>query len=60
MTNSKLVQIATTMNAVFPNVVGDTSTNELGEEVVSNVVLAEDCSNIVDFAEREYDGTIGD
>lgn len=52
MTNTKLVQIASTMNAVFPNVVGDTTTNELGEEVVDSVVLAEDCSNIVDFGRR--------
>lgn len=49
MTNTKLAQIASTMNAVFPNVTGSTTTNELGEAVVQNIVLAEDCSNIVEF-----------
>lgn len=49
MTNTKLVQIASAMNAAFPNVTGSTTVNELGETVTENIVLAEDCSNIVEF-----------
>lgn len=52
MTDTKLVQIASAMNATFPNVVGDPVINENGDSVPQNIVLAEDCSNIVEFGKR--------
>lgn len=47
--SSPIVQIASVMNAVFPNVIGGYTTNEAGDKVPTNVVLKEDLSNIVEF-----------
>ena len=49
MTNTKLVQIASTLNSVFPNVVGQTVTDADGNEQATNLLLAEDLSNIVEW-----------
>lgn len=49
MTDTKLVQIASTMNSVFPNVVGQTVTDQDGNLQAQNVLLAEDLSNVVEW-----------
>ena len=49
MTDTKLVQIASTMNSVFPNVVGSTVTDADGNEQAQSLLLAEDLSNIVEW-----------
>ena len=49
MTDSKLVQIASTMNSVFPNVVGSYTTDQDGNTQAQNIVLAEDLSNVVEW-----------
>lgn len=45
----KVVQIAQIMNDVFPNVVGGYTEDSDGNKIPTNVVLAEDLSNIVEF-----------